>query len=179
MKSGRSPIGVSLFEGDWRIRIKRELGVGYLLESTQHIEYVPRALDFLHKRVGRNSLWVSHIELPYCLNQASLLVLPSFHEGHPKALPEAMTCGLAVIGTEVPGIREVIRHDERGYLCGSSPEEIRSAIQDVLGDADLRVRMGRNAREFVVEHFALERVVEMELALLSEVVSYPPYDSSI
>ena len=43
-------------------------------------------------------------------------------------------------------------------------------IQDVLGDTDLRARMGYNAREFVVENFSLERVVEMELALLEELV---------
>lgn len=122
---------------------------------------------------------VSHMELPHYLNQASLFVLLSFYEGHPKTLLEAMACGLPVIGTDVPGIREVTHHHETGYLCGTSPEEIRAAIQDVLSDADLRARTGCSAREFVVEHLALERVVGMELALLSEVVSYPPYDSSI
>jgi glycosyltransferase involved in cell wall biosynthesis len=80
-----------------------------------------------------------------------------------------MACGLPVIGTDVPGIRELIRHRETGYLCGTSPQEIRAAIQDVLDDMDLRTRMGCNAREFVVENFALEQVVEMELALLEEV----------
>ena len=99
-----------------------------------------------------------------------MFILPSLYEGHPKALLEAMACSRPVIGTDVIGIRELIRHRETGYLCGTSPEEIRAAIQDVLSDADLRNHMGHNAQEFVLEHFALERVVEMELALLSEVV---------
>ncbi len=111
---------------------------------------------------------VPNTELPAYLNRASLFILPSHFEHHPKALLEAMACGLPVIGTNVPGIRELIDHRATGYLCGTSPEEIRTAIQEVLGDADLRAHMGRNAREFVVEHFALERVVEMELALLGE-----------
>jgi glycosyltransferase involved in cell wall biosynthesis len=111
---------------------------------------------------------VPHRQLPGILNSAALFILPSRYEGHPKTLMEAMACGLPVIGTNVPGIREIIRHRENGYLCGTSPQEIRAAIQDVLGDANLRGRMGRNAREFVVEHFALERVLEMELALLEE-----------
>jgi glycosyltransferase involved in cell wall biosynthesis len=114
---------------------------------------------------------ISNAELPAHLNRASLFILPSFIEHHPKALLEAMACGLAVIGTGVPGIRDLIRHRETGYLCGTSSEEIRAAIQDVLADADLRARMGRNAREFVVEHFALERVLEMELALLEELAA--------
>ena len=112
-----------------------------------------------------------HHELARYLNEADIFVLPSPHEGHPKTLLEAMACGRPVIGTNVPGIREIIRHRETGYLCGTSPEEIRLAIQDVLADADLRDRMGRNAREFVVENFALERMVEMELALLQELTN--------
>jgi glycosyltransferase involved in cell wall biosynthesis len=112
-----------------------------------------------------------HAELPQRLNAAEMFILPSLYEGHPKALLEAMACGRPVIGTDVIGIRELIRHRQTGYLCGTSPEEIRSAIQDVLSDADLRARMGHNGREFVVEHFALERVVEMELALLQELWS--------
>jgi glycosyltransferase involved in cell wall biosynthesis len=112
---------------------------------------------------------IPHRQLPSVLKSAALFILPSRYEGHPKALLEAMACGLPVIGTDVSGIRELIRHRETGYLCGTSPQEIRAAIQDVLGDTDLRTRMGCNASEFVVENFALEQVVEMELALLEKV----------
>jgi len=113
---------------------------------------------------------VQHRELPKILNNAEAFVLPSFYEGHPKALLEAMACGLPVIGTDVPGIREIIRHRETGFLCGTSSDEIRAAIQETLSDRDLRTRMARNAREFIVEHFTLEQVVKMELALLKDVL---------
>ena len=97
--------------------------------------------------------------------------MPSHIEHHPKALLEAMACGLPVIGAEVDGIRELIQHRQTGYLCGTSPESIRTAVQDVLADKALRARMGRNAREFVVENFALERVLEMEMGVLQKVLS--------
>lgn len=128
----------------------------------------------LRDKVEANSLPVRFLgnvpnhQLPQILNSVSLFILPSHYEGHPKTLLEAMSCGLPVIGTDVPGIRELIEHRHTGYLCGTSPEEIRAAIQEVLGDAELQARMGRNAREFVVEQFALERIVEMELAVLRE-----------
>jgi len=131
------------------------------------------ALEAAARDKGVNILFLGkrpHAELPQHLNAAEMFILPSLYEGHPKALLEAMACSRPVIGTDVIGIRELIRHRETGYLCGTSPEEIRAAIQDVLSDADLRNHMGHNAQEFVLEHFALERVVEMELALLSEVV---------
>ena len=114
---------------------------------------------------------VPNFELPRYLNSARAFVLPSHYEGHPKALLEAMSCELPCIGTDVMGIRELIHHRETGYLCGTSPQEIRTAIQEVLTNADLRARMGCNAREFVVEHFALDRVLEMEFTMLQEVVS--------
>ncbi len=113
---------------------------------------------------------VPHRQLPEILNNVSLFILPSYYEGHPKALLEAMACGLPVIGTDVTGIRELIHHRETGYLCGTSAGEIRVAIKEVLSDIDLCNYMGRNARNYVVEHFKLERVVEMELALLEELV---------
>jgi glycosyltransferase involved in cell wall biosynthesis len=107
-----------------------------------------------------------HNKLPEYLNSSNIFILPSSYEGHPKALLEAMACGLPVIGTNVSGIRKLITHKENGYLCGESPQEIRSAIQAVLGNEQLQTRMGVNARAYVAENFTLERIVEMELALL-------------
>ena len=111
---------------------------------------------------------VLHQRLPEILNSSALFILPSFYEGHPKVLLEAMACGVPVIGTDVPGIRELIYHRETGYLCGTSSKEIRDAIKDVLSNANLSNYMGKNARNFVKEHFALERIVDMELTLLHE-----------
>lgn len=114
---------------------------------------------------------VPYSMLPEHLNQAEVFVLPSLYEGHPKALLEAMACGRPVIGTDVVGIRELIRHRKTGYLCGTSTEEIRSALETVLGDAALRQRMGRQARAFVVENFSLDQIMDMELKLLRMLVT--------
>ncbi|SLM46418.1 Glycosyltransferase [Nitrospira japonica] len=106
--------------------------------------------------------------LPALLTTAAAFIMPSLIEGHPKALLEAMACGSPVIGTDVPGIREVIQHRSNGFLCGTSPVEIRSAIESVLGDRSLQCRMGNSAREYVVHSCSLDRIVEMELELLGE-----------
>lgn len=110
-----------------------------------------------------------HCELPSILRQSAAFFLPSPHEGHPKALLEAMACGLPVIGANSQGIREVIRHGENGLLCESTPESARAAIRTLLADAELRSRLGQEARRFALENFALERVVELELGVLQEV----------
>jgi glycosyltransferase involved in cell wall biosynthesis len=80
-----------------------------------------------------------------------------------------MACGLPVIGADSPGIRELIVHGETGWLCGLDAKSIREAILYLLARPDLRAELGRNARRYVVENLSLERIVEMELALLREV----------
>jgi glycosyltransferase involved in cell wall biosynthesis len=110
-------------------------------------------------------------ELPSELNRSEIFVLPSSYEGHPKALLEAMACGLPVIGTDVPGIREVIDHGQTGYLCQPTPEDVKRAITQVLGDKELSRQMGERARQFVVENYSIEKVLEQELAVLNSLAA--------
>lgn len=109
-----------------------------------------------------------NLELPAFLNSCDLFILPSLYEGHPKALLEAMACGLPVIGTRVPGIQELIRDGETGLLCEPNAESIRVAIQRALADPDLRRRLGANARKYIEENFSLQRIASLELAVLGE-----------
>jgi glycosyltransferase involved in cell wall biosynthesis len=111
---------------------------------------------------------VPNSQLPALLSRAGFFVLPSFYEGHPKALIEAMSCGLPVIGADSPGIRELIRHEETGYLCSGDPAGIRKAIQKLLASPSLRAKMGHHAREYVMENYSLDKIVELELTLLKE-----------
>jgi len=110
---------------------------------------------------------VPNYRLPRLLNTCEAFVLPSRWEGMPKALLEAMACGLPVIGTDVPGIRDIIEHGKTGYLCDSSVGGLKSAILTVLDDISLKKRLGMQAREFIINHFSLDQVVTKELELLS------------
>lgn len=114
--------------------------------------------------------YLPHEALPKLCQESDIFVLPSPHEGHPKTLIEAMSCGMAVIGSNVPGIREVIRHEVTGLLCGTDPESIRASIVRLMNDPVLRGRLGVNARKFAVENYSLEKIVEMELAVYRKVV---------
>lgn len=110
---------------------------------------------------------VPNERLPGLLNTCRAFVLPSRWEGMPKAVIEAMSCGLPVIGTDVPGIRDLVQHGRTGYLCAATPEGLRSAIHRVLDDRSLRERLGKTARSFVTAHYALEQVVRRELDLMA------------
>lgn len=108
---------------------------------------------------------VPHVQLPDYLRASALFILPSLYEGHPKTLIEAMACGMPVIGADAPGIREILRHGENGWLCGTDPASIRQAIVRLLEDAGLRERLGGRALQFALEHYALDTIVRRELQL--------------
>ncbi len=112
---------------------------------------------------------VANGELPRWLNRARLFALPSQYEGHPKTLLEAMACGLPVLGANSPGIREIIRHDRNGWLCGTSTAEIAAAIEVLLADPERRARLGASARQFAIHNYEISRIVEKELTLYDEV----------
>lgn len=112
---------------------------------------------------------VEHAALPALLNRAQVFVLPSRYEGSPKALLEAMACGVAVVGTRVPGIEDVILDGETGILVSTNAEAIRAALTELLNDEALRQRLSDAAVRYVGERCSLDVAVERERAVLEAV----------
>ncbi len=122
--------------------------------------------------LGQRVVWrgrVPHEELPDILNKAGILVSPSLYEGHPKAIIEAMACGLVVIGVETPGIRELLRHRETGWLCPPTVGALAAAIDEVRSAEGHLQRIGENARRFAVENFSLPAIARIERQLIDDV----------
>jgi glycosyltransferase involved in cell wall biosynthesis len=86
--------------------------------------------------------------------QNSLIyVLPSYSEGLPTTLLEAMSCGIASIATDVGGCSEVMTDGKTGLLVPSgNPRKLADAILDLLSSDGLRAELGSNAREYVVSN---------------------------
>jgi len=124
------------------------------------------------KQVKANFLGnVPNHELPEILNQHELFILPSLWEGMPKTLLEAMSCGLPVIGTNIDGIREVIKHGENGILCDTDSGSIRQAIMSLMEKEKFKKRIGINARKTIEERFCLGKLAEEELKLYIELLT--------
>ena len=117
-------------------------------------------------------------ELPRYYNLARAFVLCSHSEGSPRALFEAMACGLPVICTDVPEMKYVINHKINGYLCGTDSDSIASAIQTVLAQPDLMRTLGENARQYAVERFSLPMLAQREFELLCGVTQRHPVASA-
>jgi len=106
--------------------------------------------------------WVSHDELPEYLNKLKLLVLPSYTEGLPNIMLEAMACGTPVLATPVGAIPDVIKDGETGFLLeNNSPECIAETALKILHMPDDKLeKVSDNARALVEEKFTFEAAVE-------------------
>jgi glycosyltransferase involved in cell wall biosynthesis len=104
------------------------------------------------------------------LRSLDVFVLPSRFEGFPIGVLEAMACGVPPVATDVGGTREAFRHGESGLLCPpGDPGSLAQAIISLLGDSELRTRMGHAARERYQRHFTLERMLDRTVAVFDRV----------
>ncbi|MBC7879017.1 MAG: glycosyltransferase family 4 protein [Anaerolineales bacterium] len=138
------------------------IGEGHLRESLRE-----RASELNVQLILHGVL--PHDQLPSLIRQSAVFVLVSPHEGHPKSLLEAMSCGATVLGADSPGIREQIVHGETGWLCGTDSQSIRAGIQHLLSHPELRQKLGANARKFIEENYSLDHIAEMEFSMLQNI----------
>ncbi|MHA1285323.1 MAG: glycosyltransferase family 4 protein [Promethearchaeota archaeon] len=109
-------------------------------------------------------------KIPELLNQHEIFILPSYYEGNPKALLEAMSCGIPCIGTNVFGIRTIIKHKENGILCNTNSESIKNAILNLYYDQDLKNKISKNARKYILENYSLKSIIEKEFNIYRELL---------
>jgi glycosyltransferase involved in cell wall biosynthesis len=100
-----------------------------------------------------------HREVPALLMRHRIGVLSTHYEGMPLALIEAMAAGCAVVGTAVPGVREVIRDGEDGLLVPENDAHaLADALERLLRDDALAARLGAAAHARATTHFSRERM---------------------
>jgi glycosyltransferase involved in cell wall biosynthesis len=96
--------------------------------------------------------------------RASIFVQPSYYEGLPTTVLEAMASGTAVVATSAPGNVDIVKHGQTGLLVPlRSPKSISHAVLSLLEDSDWRERLGRNGRRYVKENFTWDKVVNKAL----------------
>lgn len=136
------------------------IGEGPLQNQLMHMkqEYKLDNVDFLGL--------ISNEQLSRYLNQSQAFVLVSVSEGHPKALLEAMACGLPTIGSNVTGVNDVITNEETGVLCEPTSEGIEKAVITLFSNKQKMEQMGRKSREFAVNNFSKEKIIERRIKLI-------------
>ena len=115
---------------------------------------------------------VAQEDLPHVYQAASVFVLPSHLEGHPKVLIEAMSCALPVVASDAPGNRTLVTHGENGLLFPiNDAEALAACIVEMLDNSARAAKLGKQARATITNRYDLKKFLAQEVALLHRVSS--------
>lgn len=121
---------------------------------------------------GVVELWGFHQNMALVLAKADIVCLPSYREGLPKALLEAMAAGLPCVTTDVPGCREAVRNGENGLLVPPrDPEALANALAKLIADPALRREMGLKGKKRAVAEFASAIICRQTLQVYEKLVA--------
>jgi len=121
---------------------------------------------------GAVEWWGYRSDMPKVLSKAHIIVLPTtYGEGVPKILIEAASCGRAIVATDIPGCREIVRNHENGFLI--PPHDLKSlgkALKTLINSPELRVKMGARGSEIVKSEFSEEIVAKKTMGLYNRLL---------
>jgi glycosyltransferase involved in cell wall biosynthesis len=150
-------------------RLSPEKGVLELLEAAQGMNLVFAGDGPLRDRVPFACGFVQHDELHQLYARAAVVACPSRREGFGVACLEAMAHGRPVVATSVGGLLDLVVDGETGIVVPPrDPAALRTALERLLADPDLRRKLGSAGRDRARMHFSWETVTDATLAAYAE-----------
>jgi glycosyltransferase involved in cell wall biosynthesis len=107
--------------------------------------------------------------------QADVFVLPSLAEAFGIATVEAMGCALPVVVSDAGGTADIVDQGVNGFITKTGDgRDMGSALETLLGGADLRASMGKEGRRIAEERFGLDKTARVTLDLLGDLATGRP-----
>jgi glycosyltransferase involved in cell wall biosynthesis len=114
---------------------------------------------------------ISPEEIQNYYQMADIFVLPSYTEGLPLVVVEAMACGLPIVASCVGGIPEVVENNENGFLIPPrNVGELKTKLEQLIVDQDLREKFGNKSLKIVNENFNIEYKVKKMINLYENLI---------
>ncbi|CAN2040228.1 Group 1 glycosyl transferase [Candidatus Magnetomoraceae bacterium gMMP-15] len=139
------------------------LGNGPLKSDLKRLAYEINADVDFHKPIQND-------KVPQLLAKHRIFVLPSLYEGNPKALLEAMSCGLPCIASRIKEHQDIIEDAKEGLLCGTSAEEIAECIKHLKKEPEFSACLGKSARQKILCEYSMTGIAKKEALLHKELL---------
>ncbi|HZM22532.1 MAG TPA: glycosyltransferase family 4 protein [Anaerolineales bacterium] len=118
--------------------------------------------------------YISPNDLPAYYSLMDVFVHPSLRDGMPNALLEAMACERPVLVTSVGGMLDVVKDGENGiFVPIKDSDALARAIDKVLANAELRKRLGKAARQSIIDCFSLQKELDRNLTVYRKLGLHP------
>jgi glycosyltransferase involved in cell wall biosynthesis len=112
------------------------------------------------------------ITLALVYSAADVMVVPSIQEAFGQTATESLACGTPVVAFNANGLKDIVRHQETGYLARPfETEDLAAGIAWVLADSDRLQKLRFNAREQTEKEFTLELQARRYLSLFEEILN--------
>jgi glycosyltransferase involved in cell wall biosynthesis len=139
-------------------RLSPEKGILELIAAADGMPLVVVGDGPLREQVPQALGFVPNAELGPYYRRAAVVAVPSLREGYGVVCAEAMAHGKPVVASAVGGLLDLVAHGETGLLVPPGDTDgLREALRWLLGDAELRQRMGEAGRERARERLGWER----------------------
>jgi glycosyltransferase involved in cell wall biosynthesis len=163
-------------------RVDRFLAIARRLVARPHVLFVVIGDGELRQQLansddatvlGERLVWAGfRRDIPDVCFASDVVMLTSDNEGTPVSLIEAQAAAVAVVATDVGGIRSVVQHEEGGLLApAGATGALADAVSRLLDNPELRTQMGAAGRDRVTTLFTLERLVADHAALYDELLA--------
>lgn len=109
------------------------------------------------------------------LRAADIFVLPSYQEGMPNSLLEAMACGLPPVATRIGGVEDIVKDGENGLLAAPGDAAgLAAGLRRLLADEALTRKLAARAQQTIRDSYTLESTSPRYLALYRELLGKKP-----
>ena len=110
-------------------------------------------------------------DIPNLLAQAHIACLPSYHEGFPLSLVEALACGRPVVTNDIPGCRDAVQHNVTGLLVEKqNSQALAAALTQLVESSALRQQMGQRGHQDVLRRMTSQIVNQQTLACYEQLL---------
>ena len=139
-------------------------------QSHDHAEGVEVALKLAQNKLRGNLILTGYrSDIPELMNIMDLYVLPSWREGMPRSIIEAMAMSLPVLATDIRGSREEVIPNKTGWLVPvKSPERLTEGMILFIKNPEWGKKLGFNGRKRALSHYDEQKVVSLQLKIIRD-----------